>query len=92
MATPNPLLSPEETDALFDTIYEARKNADGEDAKLYERLADKLDELLMSYGLICSHLDGAKHKTDAEPDQVELADYCEDCDTDYDCEGHEDTE
>jgi hypothetical protein len=86
------LLSPEETDALFDTLYEARKMADGEDAKLYERLADKLDELLVSNGLICSHIDGAEHKTDAEPDQVELADRCSYCDTDYDCEGHPEAE
>jgi hypothetical protein len=40
----------EEAEALGDLLFYAGKNADGDDAKLYERISNKLDELLIEDG------------------------------------------
>jgi hypothetical protein len=40
----------EEFEALGDLLFYAGKNADEDDAKLYARIADKIDELLIEEG------------------------------------------
>ena len=40
-------LTREESNALFDLLWQAQKNADGDDAVLYQRLSDKLDNLVI---------------------------------------------
>jgi hypothetical protein len=42
----------EEANALGDLLFYAGKNADEDDAKLYERIADKIDELLIEEGYL----------------------------------------
>lgn len=78
-----------ELTALQDLLYYTSTKADPTDAELYRLIADKVDEVVMEYGLVCDH-PNIHHKTDAEPEQVEVADYCPDCRMDFDCEteGH----
>ncbi len=79
--------SPEELDGLQDLLFYTAKTADGEDAEFYKKLSGKVDEMVMENGLLCDHAN-IYHKTDAKPEQVEVADYCPDCWYDYDCEGN----
>jgi hypothetical protein len=77
--------APEELDGLLDLLFYTSKTADGDDAEFYRTIADKLDAMVHENGLLCEH-ENLEHKTDAEPEQVELADFCPDCLVDYDCE------
>lgn len=40
----------EEAEALGDLLFYAGKNADEDDAKLYEKIGEKLDEMLIEEG------------------------------------------
>ena len=79
--------SPEELDGLLDLLFYTSRTADKEDAEFYQKVADKLDTMVHENGLLCDH-ENLIHKTDAEPEQVEVADICPDCQMDYDCEGN----
>lgn len=77
-------LSPEEKNRLLETMGELERQAHrGEDKDFFSNLAEKLDGLLV----VCKHQRLA-HKRGLPTEQVLVADFCPDCLSDYDCEGH----
>ena len=71
------ILTREESNALFDLLWQAQKNADGDDAVLYQRLSDKLDNLVTEGAL--ETIAECEHTNRKATDSSGVIEKCVDC-------------